>query len=109
MVVLLPRFRPQWPPPPPPDCPAADFAHERPLQHAMIGAAKPPVPILAVSCRLAGWWAGWQSGGGCACACAAPCAASPAVDPLPQLAWRQRAVPGRSSPLLALPAWLPAI
>lgn len=48
VVVLLPRFRPLWPPPPPADCPAADYAHEAPLKHGgLIGAAKPPVPILA--------------------------------------------------------------
>lgn len=55
VVVLLPRFRPQWPPPPPPDCPAADYAHEAPLKHGgLIGAPKPPVPILAVRGRRAG-------------------------------------------------------
>lgn len=47
VVVLLPRFRPQWPPPPPPDYPVADYANEAPLKHTMIGAPKPPVPILA--------------------------------------------------------------
>ena len=50
VVVLLPRFRPQWPPPPPPGYPAADYAAEEALKHGgLIGAPKPPVPILAVS------------------------------------------------------------
>ena len=58
VVVLLPRFRPQWPPPPPPGYPAADYAAEEALKHGgLIGAPKPPVPILAVSCWRGG--VGW--------------------------------------------------
>ena len=50
VVVLLPRFRPQWPSPPPVDNPEADYHYEAPLKHGgLIGAQKPPVPILAVS------------------------------------------------------------
>lgn len=49
MVVLLPRFRPQWPPPPPPpEYLHVDYAYEAPLKHTMVGAPKPAVPILAV-------------------------------------------------------------
>ncbi|PRW33111.1 RING FYVE PHD zinc finger [Chlorella sorokiniana] len=48
VVVLLPRFRPQWPPPPPVDNPEVDYHHEAPLKHkGLVGAPKPPVPILA--------------------------------------------------------------